>query len=150
MKGFLVRNLESYAVLKKMGYGEKCILDASMYTWNDQSVDFWREEGVLRNTVPLELNEGELKHRDNTSSELLLYGYIPLMLSAQCVRKNLFGCTGKYETAYLKDRYNSEFPVKCSCDPWGKNISEKAKYCYNIIYNSIPYGLPGEKDQVKN
>lgn len=149
MKGFLVRNLESYAVLKKMGYGEKCILDASMYTWNDQSVDFWREEGVLRNTVPLELNEGELKHRDNTSSELLLYGYIPLMLSAQCVRKNLFGCTGKYETAYLKDRYNSEFPVKCSCDPWGKNISEKAKYCYNIIYNSIPYGLPGEKDQVK-
>ena len=149
MKGFLVRNLESYAVLKKMGYGEKCILDASMYTWNDQSVDFWREEGVLRNTIPLELNEGELKHRDNTSSELLLYGYIPLMLSAQCVRKNLFGCTGKYETAYLKDRYNSEFPVKCSCDPWGKNISEKAKYCYNIIYNSIPYGLPGEKDQVK-
>ena len=149
MKGFLVRNLESYAVLKKMGYGEKCILDASMYTWNDQSVDFWREEGVLRNTVPLELNESELKHRDNTSSELLLYGYIPLMLSAQCVRKNLFGCTGKYETAYLKDRYNSEFPVKCSCDPWGKNISEKAKYCYNIIYNSIPYGLPGEKDQVK-
>lgn len=149
MKGFLVRNLESYAVLKKMGYGGKCILDASMYTWNDQSVDFWREEGVLRNTVPLELNEGELKHRDNTSSELLLYGYIPLMLSAQCVRKNLFGCTGKYETAYLKDRYNSEFPVKCSCDPWGKNISEKAKYCYNIIYNSIPYGLPGEKDQVK-
>ena len=138
-----------YAVLKKMGYGGKCILDASMYTWNDQSVDFWREEGVLRNTVPLELNEGELKHRDNTSSELLLYGYIPLMLSAQCVRKNLFGCTGKYETAYLKDRYNSEFPVKCSCDPWGKNISEKAKYCYNIIYNSIPYGLPGEKDQVK-
>ena len=149
MTGFLVRNLESYAVLKKMGYGGKCILDASMYTWNDQSVDFWREEGVLRNTVPLELNEGELKHRDNTSSELLLYGYIPLMLSAQCVRKNLFGCTGKYETAYLKDRYNSEFPVKCSCDPWGKNISEKAKYCYNIIYNSIPYGLPGEKDQVK-
>ena len=66
MKGFLVRNLESYAVLKKMGYGGKCILDASMYTWNDQSVDFWREEGVLRNTVPLELNEGELKHRDNT------------------------------------------------------------------------------------
>ena len=149
MKGFLVRNLESYAVLKKMGYGEKCILDASMYTWNDQSVDFWREEGVLRNTVPLELNEGELKHRDNTSSELLLYGYIPLMLSAQCVRKNLFGCTGKCETVYLKDRYNSEFPVKCSCTPWGKNNSEKAKYCYNIIYNSIPYGLPGEKDQVK-
>ena len=53
MKGFLVRNLESYAVLKKMGYGEKCILDASMYTWNDQSVDFWREEGVFEIQSPL-------------------------------------------------------------------------------------------------
>lgn len=149
MKGFLVRNLESYAELKKLGYGKKCVLDASMYTWNDQAIDFWKEEGVLRNSVPLELNEGELRHRDNTSSEFLLYGYIPLMLSAQCVRKNLFGCTGKSETVYLKDRYNSEFPAKCCCAPWGKSNSEKAKYCYNIIYNSIPYGLPGEKDRVE-
>ena len=157
MKGFLVRNLESYAILKKMGYGEKCILDASMYTWNDQSVDFWREEGVLRNTVPLELNEGELKHRDNTSSELLLYGYIPLMLSAQCVRKNLFGCTGKYETAYLKDRYNSEFPVKCCCTPWECSSLEKAKYCADntelkayigLIYEHCPGKVFLNKDDV--
>lgn len=149
MKGFLVRNLESYAALKKLGYEEKCVLDASMYTWNNQAIDFWKEEGILRNAVPLELNEGELKHRDNTSSELLLYGYIPLMVSAQCVRKNLFGCTGKCETVYLKDRYNSEFPVKCCCIPWGKIDPTKAKYCYNIIYNSIPYGLTGEKERVE-
>ena len=149
MTGFLVRNLESYAALKKLGYEEKCVLDASMYTWNNQAIDFWKEEGILRNAVPLELNEGELKHRDNTSSELLLYGYIPLMVSAQCVRKNLFGCTGKCETVYLKDRYNSEFPVKCCCIPWGKIDPTKAKYCYNIIYNSIPYGLTGEKERVE-
>ena len=31
----------------------------------------------------------------------------------------------------------------------GEKHLRKAKYCYNIIYNSIPYGLPGEKDQVK-
>ena len=91
MEGFLVRNLESYAALKKCGYGDKCVLDSSLYTWNDEATEFWKKEGVLRNTVPLELNEGELRHRNNTSSELLLYGYIPLMLSAQCVRKNLFG-----------------------------------------------------------
>ena len=149
MKGFLVRSLESYATLKKLGYESRCVLDASMYTWNDQATEFWRNEGVLRNTVPLELNEGELRHRDNTSSEFLLYGYIPLMLSAQCVRKNLFGCTGRGETVYLKDRYNSEFPVKCCCAPWGESSQEKAKYCYNIIYNSIPYGLPGEKERIE-
>ena len=71
------------------------------------------------------------------------------MVSAQCVRKNLFGCTGKCETVYLKDRYNSEFPVKCCCIPWGKIDPTKAKYCYNIIYNSIPYGLTGEKERVE-
>lgn len=149
MEGFLVRNLESYAALKKCGYGDKCVLDSSLYTWNDEATEFWKKEGVLRNTVPLELNEGELRHRNNTSSELLLYGYIPLMLSAQCVRKNLFGCTGKCETVYLKDRYNSEFPVKCCCTPWECSSLEKAKYCYNIIYNSIPYGLPGERERVE-
>ena len=149
MKGFLVRSLESYAVLKKLGYGDRCVLDASMYTWNDQAEEFWNKEGILRNTVPLELNEGELRHRDNHSSEMLLYGYIPLMLSAQCVRKNLFGCTGKGETLYLKDRYNNEFPVKCCCTPWDGACPEKARYCYNIIYNSIPYGLPGEKERVE-
>ena len=148
MKGFLVRSLESYAALKTLGYGKNCVLDASMYTWNDQASDFWREEGALRNSVPLELNEGELRHRENASSEFLLYGYLPLMLSAQCVRKNLFGCTGKCETVYLKDRYNSEFPVKCCCEPWKISSREKAKYCYNIIYNSIPYGLPGEKERI--
>ena len=149
MRGFLVRSLESYAALKELGYKEKCVLDASMYTWNDEAEVFWREEGVLKNTVPLELNEGELKHRDNRSSELLLYGYLPLMISAQCVRKNLFGCTGKGETIYLKDRYNSEFSVKCCCTPWESACPEAAKYCYNIIYNSIPYGLPGEKERVE-
>lgn len=149
MRGFLVRSLESYAALKELGYKEKCVLDASMYTWNDEAEAFWREEGILKNTVPLELNEGELKHRDNRSSELLLYGYIPLMISAQCVRKNLFGCTGKSETIYLKDRYNSEFSVKCCCAPWESACPEAAKYCYNIIYNSIPYGLPGEKERVE-
>lgn len=149
MRGFLVRSLESYAALKELGYKEKCVLDASMYTWNDEAEAFWREEGILKNTVPLELNEGELKHRDNRSSEILLYGYIPLMISAQCVRKNLFGCTGKGETIYLKDRYNSEFSVKCCCTPWESACPEAAKYCYNIIYNSIPYGLPGEKERVE-
>ncbi len=149
MRGFLVRNLESYAALEALGYGEKCVLDASMYTWNDEALAFWRTQGILKDTVPLELNEGELRHRDNHFSELLVYGYIPLMISAQCVRKNLFGCTGKGDTVYLKDRYNSGFPVKCYCTPWEGASPEKAKYCYNIIYNSIPYGLPEERERVE-
>ena len=89
MTGFLVRNLETFAVLRKAGLAEKCVLDHSMYTWNDEAADFWKDQKVLRNTVPLELNEGEIRHRDNRDSEMLIYGYLPLMISAQCVHKNL-------------------------------------------------------------
>lgn len=97
MTGFLVRNLETFAVLRKAGLAEKCVLDHSMYTWNDEAADFWKDQKVLRNTVPLELNEGEIRHRDNRDSEMLIYGYLPLMISAQCVHKNLYGCNHKEE-----------------------------------------------------
>lgn len=46
---------------RKAGLAEKCVLDHSMYTWNDEAADFWKDQKVLRNTVPLELNEGEIR-----------------------------------------------------------------------------------------
>lgn len=92
MKGILVRNLETFGALKEAGLKEKCVLDYTMYTWNNEAEAFWEEQKVLKNTVPLELNEGEIRHRDNRNSEMLIYGYIPLMISAQCVRKNMYGC----------------------------------------------------------
>ena len=148
MSGFLVRNLEGYAMLKEAGLGSKCVVDASLYTWNDEAVDFWRQEGVLRNTAPLELNEGEIRHRDNQDSEMVIYGYLPLMVSAQCVRGNVYGCTQSEETIRIRDRYGKEFPVSCFCRPWKTKNTKKTGPCYNIIYNSIPYGLQKEKEQV--
>ena len=148
MTGFLVRNLETFAVLRKAGLAEKCVLDHSMYTWNDEAADFWKDQKVLRNTVPLELNEGEIRHRDNRDSEMLIYGYLPLMISAQCVHKNLYGCNHKEEGVTLKDRYNKEFTAKCICNPWKTENTDFCIPCYNIIYNSIPYGLLKEKSQI--
>ena len=148
MTGFLVRNLETFAVLRKAGLAEKCVLDHSMYTWNDEAADFWKDQKVLRNTVPLELNEGEIRHRDNRDSEMLIYGYLPLMISAQCVHKNLYGCNHKEEGVTLKDRYDKEFTAKCICNPWKMENTDPQMPCYNIIYNSIPYGLLKEKSQI--
>ena len=119
-----------------------------MYTWNDEAADFWKDQKVLRNTVPLELNEGEIRHRDNRDSEMLIYGYLPLMISAQCVHKNLYGCNHKEEGVTLKDRYDKEFTAKCICNPWKTENTDFCIPCYNIIYNSIPYGLLKEKSQI--
>lgn len=148
MRGFLVRNLETYAMLKERGLSGKCVIDHSLYTWNNEAVSFWEKEQILRNTVPLELNEGELRHRDNRNSEMLVYGYLPLMHSAQCIRKNRYGCTKGEEHLFLKDRYDKEFPVACYCYPWKSGTTEEKSPCYNIIYNSLPYGLLKEREQV--
>jgi U32 family peptidase len=148
MTGFLVRNLETFAILKKAGLAEKCVLDHSMYTWNDEAVDFWIGQHAMRNTVPLELNEGEIRHRDNQNSEMLIYGYLPLMISAQCVHKNVYGCNHKEEWVTMKDRYDKEFTAKCVCNPWKMENTNSRIPCYNIIYNSIPYGLLKEKSQI--
>ncbi|MDO5135088.1 MAG: DUF3656 domain-containing protein [Eubacteriales bacterium] len=148
MKGLLIRNLEAFAMAWEEGLGKACVLDHSMYTWNDEALAFWREKGILRDTIPLELNEKELRYRDNRGSEMLVYGYLPLMHSAQCVRKNLYGCDRKEGRAYLKDRYGKEFPSICCCDPWKTGNTGKDGHCYNIIYNTIPYGLYKEWEQV--
>lgn len=148
MKGFLVRNLETFAILQKAGLAEKCVLDHSMYTWNNEAEAFWNEQKVMRNTIPLELNEGEIRHRNNQNSELLIYGYLPLMISAQCVHKNVYGCNHKEEWVTLKDRYDKEFTSKCICNPWKMENTNFRIPCYNIIYNSIPYGLLREKAQI--
>ena len=150
MQGFLVRNLEGYGMVKSAGFAEKCVLDHSVYSWNRETLDFWKDEKVLRMTAPLELNEKELRHRDNTNSELLVYGYLPVMMSAQCVRKNLSGCDKKQSKMLLRDRYEKIFTSVCYCDPWKMNTTESFSRCYNIIYNSIPFGLLNEKKQVEN
>lgn len=137
-KGFLVRNLESFAFLAGKGWAGICHLDAGLYTYNDRAVEFWREQGAAAFMVPFELNQKELAHRDNAQSYMMVYGHIPLMLSAQCIQKNTKKCDGKSRILVLKDRYKKEFPVQCCCD-----------LCYNIIYNSLPYGLPGYQDTLR-
>ena len=68
MKGFLVRNLESYAMLKERGLSGRCVCDHSLYTWNNEAVDFWKkygnsefgsfEEIILTDTGKLYVTEG--------------------------------------------------------------------------------------------
>ena len=149
MTGLLVRNLESYSRLAELGLSEKCVLDHSLYTWNDEAIHFWKNQKILRNTVPLELNEKELRHRENAGSEMIVYGRLPLMHSAQCVRKNTTGCNRQEDRLVLKDRYDKEFPVVCYCHPWKTGNTKPEGPCYNIIYNSLPYGLLKEADKVK-
>lgn len=138
LDGFLVRNLEELGYVKSLGLAEKAVCDHSLYAFNDASKAFLEDRGVLRTTVPLEQNGGEIRRRDNAGSEWIVYGYYPMMISAQCLKKTYNACDKKSGTVRLKDRYGNYFTAQCVCD-----------FCYNVIYNSVPTGLLKEAEQIK-
>lgn len=126
-EGFVVKNYEELYLTENLFTGKKVILDHNMYTFNDVSKSAFFEHGVSGDTVPLELNSREIMHRNNIGSQMIVYGYYPLMTTANCVHKNTIGCDKKQKLIYLKDRYNKSFAVCNNC-----------KECYNTIYNSLP------------
>lgn len=133
--GFLVRNIETIAFLKKMGYVGDIIADASVYVWNSGALMFWRER-VTGITYPYELNSREgfdLLKEDNC--EKVLYGRLPMMVTANCIQKTMNGCkpVKTQRILSLQDRYQINFPINTNC-----------AFCYNIIYNSVPLSLHKE------
>lgn len=138
-EGFVVKNYEELYLTEKLFTGKKIILDHNMYTFNDVSKSAFFEHGVSGDTVPLELNSREIMHRNNTGSQMIVYGYYPLMTTANCVHKNTKGCDKKQELIYLKDRYNKSFAVCNNC-----------RECYNTIYNSLPTMLTKNIGKLKD
>ena len=137
-EGFVVKNYEELYLTENLFTGKKVILDHNMYTFNDVSRSVFFEHGVSGDTVPLELNSKEIMHRNNIGSQMIVYGYYPLMTTANCVHKNTKGCDKKQKLIYLKDRYNKSFAVCNNC-----------KECYNTIYNSLPTMLTKNISKLK-
>lgn len=128
--GFLIRNFETVLMLDTMGVTKPCISDYNLYCMNNLSSKIYMDQ-MSEITLPLELNRRELSALNHSSaSEMIVYGYIPLMVSAQCLLKTTGKCTGEPSIHMLEDRLHKQFPVKnvCSC-------------CYNLIYNSVPLHL---------
>ena len=138
--GYIIRSLEA-AFFLNMVLGSKedvnYIFDYNLYAFNSVSKRMLRELGADRLTLPLELNINELKKIDPEGMETLVYGRIPLMISAQCLKKTSTGCDKKSETLILKDRYNADMPVKNKCT-----------FCYNTIYNAKTFSTLSLSRQV--
>ena len=132
--GVVVKSLDAVWFVHRYLPQMPMILDQGLYTYNHRAQEILREFCPIRMTAPYELNRGELKKRDNTDSEVVLYGYLPLMTSAQCVHANTGKCDTTSVVTYLKDRYGKFFPVKNNCTE-----------CYNTIYNTTPLMLFDER-----
>lgn len=135
--GVLIRNYESYGFLKEQGYERKIVTDYNLYQFNSSGKAFWKKEKICGFTAPLELTAKELKRLNIEDGELIIYGHIPMMVSAGCVNKTVGQCRKKSGQMTITDRYRKTFVVKNECD-----------YCYNVIYNHVPLYLGDRMQEV--
>ncbi len=162
-RGFLVRSMDGLGYVREKG-DIPCRLDPGVYVWNSAA---WEELSAMAEgfCLPYELRASEqravlesLKNKFTEKQgeplwEKIIYGRIPMMLTANCVFGTGGGCRKgksgsmkggnrysalteqdeKEHIAMLRDRYGRTFPVLADC-----------RHCMNIIYNSVPYSLRQE------
>lgn len=139
LDGIMVRSLDEIAFIKEWGNGNwQMVSDSNLYTYSNEAAEYFYRLGMIQDTIPVELNRKEILRRENSRSEMIIYGRLPLMITAQCIHKNTLGCMHQHKVLNLKDRYSVHFPVKNFCSE-----------CYNVIYNSLPVCLFKEDVTVK-
>ena len=137
---FILRNIEELGYLnnsfeeKKFNY----IFDYTIYGMNSISQALLEDLGADRQTLPVELNLSELSKLYTKDKELIVYGRLPMMVTAGCLRKNILSCDKKSSLLYLKDRMGKDMPVKNRC-----------KFCYNTILNSLALSVIGIGESIK-
>lgn len=131
LDGIMVRSLDEIAFIKEWGNENwQMVSDSNLYTYSNEAAEYFYRLGMIQDTIPVELNRKEILRRENSRSEMIIYGRLPLMITAQCIHKNTLGCMHQHKVLNLKDRYSVHFPVKNFCSE-----------CYNVIYNSLPVCL---------
>lgn len=141
---FLFRSLDQVSVLQRVERRNfHSVFDYTLYSYNASALEVWKDFGAETITFPIELNFREDKefsswaNKAGLSTELLFYGHLPMMVSANCVEKTRNGCTKKNHILGLKDRQNKELSVRLYC-----------KFCYNQIFNADVFSLFGLEKEV--
>ena len=157
--GFLIRSYEEFFIIKNIinniNKSLDLIFDNTIYTFNSYSFncieefikddkEYYSDDSInntfsnLCFTYPFELRYEQIKDLvSNNAEELVVYGKMPVMVSANCVIRNSKGCSHKFEKGYIKDDLNNKFQIATNC-----------RYCQNTIYNSVPTSLYGVFDKV--
>lgn len=97
--------------------------------WNSWSLNFLNKFNPVSVFLSPELNLRTIdKIKVYSQCEIIAYGKIPVMITENCIIKNMEKCPcDKDKFYYITDRMNVKFPVKCT-----------GKYCRSIMYNSAP------------
>ena len=141
---FLFRSLDQVSVLQRVERKNfYSVFDYTLYSYNASALEVWKDFHAETITFPIELNFREDKefsswaNKAGLSTELLFYGHLPMMVSANCVEKTRNRCTKNNHILGLKDRQNKELSVRLYC-----------KFCYNQIFNADVFSLFGLEKEV--
>ena len=151
--GIMVRTLEELEIAGQMQYGGEIIADSSLYTWNGRSMGIIAKNAD-RIVFSLELNQADIREAVNSFAGprntrdgipvretettgrvydrfiLPVYGRVPMMETAGCIRKTENLCSRQDGFWYLEDRMGKRLPVRCRCGN-----------CSNTVYNAVPLSL---------
>lgn len=118
--GFLIRSAGQKALIGNKNFA----VDFNMNVFNGETLSLWEKEKAERVCLSPELNLSEIKHFGTSLCEAIGYGYIPLMVTAQCPAGNFIGgkksgiyCTRKNSGGVytLKDRKGESFRIMTNC-----------------------------------
>ena len=148
----LVRNLDEAMLLEDFFAAHPELkarirrnFDYTVYGYNQEAIQALASLGADGLTYPIELTYHECrKLREKLRSsgpgelpfELMIYGHLPMMVSANCIQRTSAHCDHGNRILQLRDRMGKDMPVRCYCT-----------YCYNQIFNAEPlvlYDLPDE------
>ncbi len=132
--GIVIDNYESLWYLRReLKYSGAILADIHLYSLNNSAYHAYTEQGVDTVSVPIELTRAEASELIPGSYDCIVYGNIPLMVSAQCLNKTLNSCTHKPGLHKIIDRKGTTFYYRNECGE-----------CVNTIYNSVPLFLERE------
>lgn len=144
--GYLLRNYEALALVMELDpqWKKRFCLDYNMYVMNREAKLFYQElsgQSMGICTAPVELSAKELSVLGISDMTLVVYGRLPVMVSAHCVRKTMGLCQGKEgnptEPVVLTDRVGKRIFVKQYCTD-----------CYNVLYNPDCLALFDKKSDI--
>lgn len=132
--GFLVRSAGQFGMVKDSG--KKITVDYTLNVINGEGVAFWKQQGANEVCLSVEANLKEINTMGDSSCEMVVYGYLPLMKTQQCPIGNYVGgkeghfyCSERDNTElyFLRDRKGLKFPLMTDCES-----------CVCTILNSKP------------
>ncbi len=106
--------------------------------FNSHSLKFLNDKKFKSAILSPELNLGAIRDlRKPLKTEVMVYGYLPLMITENCVIKNNSKCPCNSKVNYLTDRKGVKFPVICDGE------SHRS-----VILNSLPLFMGDKLNEI--